>query len=76
MRAEGVQFYCPSSTYPAIVLLVLYFIDYNYRAIFDTSAPLGLLRSKKYFKKTLILAFEAKSVGSLNSTLAHCDCTS
>ena len=24
--AEGVQFYCPSSTYPAIVLLVLYFI--------------------------------------------------
>ena len=25
--AKGVQFYCPSSTYAAIVLLVLYFID-------------------------------------------------
>ena len=24
--AKGVQFYCPSSTYPAIVLLTLYFI--------------------------------------------------
>ena len=33
MEAEGVQFYCLSSTYSAIVLLVLYFI-----AIFDTSA--------------------------------------
>ena len=28
MCAEGVKFYCPSSTYPAIVLIVLYFIDY------------------------------------------------
>ena len=26
MRAKGVQFYYPSSTYPAIILLVLYFI--------------------------------------------------
>ena len=24
--AKGVQFYCPSNTYPVIVLLVLYFI--------------------------------------------------
>ena len=31
--AERVQFYCPSSTYPAIVLLVPYLI-----AIFDTSS--------------------------------------
>ena len=38
MCAKGVQFYCPSSTYLAIVLLVLYFIAFNYRAIFDTNA--------------------------------------
>ena len=25
MHAEGMQFYCPSSTYPAIVFLVLYY---------------------------------------------------
>ena len=44
--ADGVQFYCHSSTYPAIVLLEVYFIDKTkvllwqiyYRAIFDTSA--------------------------------------
>ena len=34
MGAEGVQFYSPSSTYLAIVLLVLYLL-LNYRAIFD-----------------------------------------
>ena len=27
MHAVEVQFYCPSSNYPAIVLVVLYFID-------------------------------------------------
>ena len=26
LRAKGVQFFCPSSTYPAIILLVLHFI--------------------------------------------------
>ena len=37
MHAEGMQFYCPSSTYTAIVLLG-HFLLLNYRAISDTSA--------------------------------------
>ena len=36
IHAEEVQFYCPSSTYPAIILLVLILL-LDYRAIFDTS---------------------------------------
>ena len=35
---KGVQFYCSSSTCPAILLLVIYFIAYNHRAIYDISA--------------------------------------
>ena len=41
MCAEEVQFYCPSSTYPAILLLVLYFITFNYSAIFEASTDLS-----------------------------------
>ena len=40
INAKAVQFYCPSSIYPAIVLLVLYLL-LNYRAIFDTSVERG-----------------------------------
>ena len=35
LSAKEVQFYSPSSTYAANVLLVLYFIAFIYRAIFD-----------------------------------------
>ena len=45
MRAEGVQFYCPSSTYPGIVLPISTLL--NYRTNFDASAkrseaPVGM----------------------------------
>ena len=58
MHAEGVQFYSPASTYPAIILLAHYFIDY-YRAIFDTSAERSEANMLKVMECIKNLTFEA-----------------
>ena len=57
--AEGVQFYCPSSAYPAIVLLPSTY--FNYGAIFDTSAK----RSPKSGKHTEAGCIENYSIVKL-----------
>ena len=61
--AKGVQFYCPSSTYPAIVLLVLYSIAIFLQCdpVCKKIAPLLSLDAKKlhtislHFHKNCIL---------------------
>ena len=61
--AEGVQFYCPSSTYPAIVLLGLYSIAIFLQGdpVCKKIAPLQSLGAKKlhtirlHFHKNCIL---------------------
>ena len=61
--AKGVQFYCPSSTYPAIVLLVLYSIAIFLQCdpVCKKIAPLQCLDAKKlhaislHFHKNCIL---------------------
>ena len=62
-RAKGVQFYCPSSTYPAIVLLGLYSIAIFLQGdpVCKKIAPLQSLGAKKlhtislHFHKNCIL---------------------
>ena len=54
MCVKGVQFYCPSSTYPAIILLVLFFqifLDFTHCAHWQNlfSTKRVLVKKRKHF---------------------------
>ena len=66
-HTEGVQFYCPSSSYPAIVLLELYSLLLNYKAIFDTSAE----RIEAHMVKVCII--NCSTVKLYNTTNIKCN---